>query len=120
MSMLEMTVGDFLSSAFQILIGPAAIGFLIWAYYKIQNDPKLQQPQKMSLDVLESEKPPGDWENLDDFPETEEESQDEIDENGNVVKKGGESSSDKENWGGFLAIFGKNFGVLRFSPSSKV
>merc|ERR1712150_283224 len=52
--------------------GPIALGFLVWCYYRVQNDPTLKAPAKMSLDVLESDKPPKDWENLDDFPETEE------------------------------------------------
>lgn len=66
------SIMDFATSGFMLLIGPAILGFLCWCLYKVQNDTSLTMPAKMSLDVLESEKPPGDWENLDDFPATEE------------------------------------------------
>lgn len=68
---------DYATSGFMLIIGPVILGFLCWCLYKVQNDTSLTMPAKMSLDVLESEKPPGDWENLDDFPATEEDEEDE-------------------------------------------
>lgn len=71
-----MAFTDFLITAFQLLIGPSALAFLVWCYFKVQNDSKLAMPAKMSLDVLESEKAPEDWENL-GIATTEEEDEDE-------------------------------------------
>merc|ERR1712157_346094 len=72
---------ELLLNFFQIAIGPVALGFLVWCYYKVQHDPELKAPAKMSLDILESEKPPGDWENLEDFEEsTQNEEEDDEDE----------------------------------------
>lgn len=91
-----MAISEILILGFQLLIGPTVLGFLIYCYYKVQNDPDLSMPTKMSLDVLESEKPPMDWEKLDDFPATEDSEVNEDDEN----DKSDDGSSDDETAGG--------------------
>jgi hypothetical protein len=91
-----MTVADVLLSAFQILIGPAALGFLVWCYFKVQNDPGLKAPAKMSLDVLESDKAPKDWAHLDSFPDTESDGEDgDSDDKKATGEEDGESSDDE-------------------------
>ena len=87
-----MAIGEILVTTFQLLIGPTVLGFLVWCYYRVQNDPQLAMPTKMSLDVLESEKPPMDWEKLDDFPE---DSQEDNEEESEEVEEKEEKCKDK-------------------------
>jgi len=87
---------EYATSGFMLLIGPLILGFLCWCLYKVQNDTSLTMPAKITLDVLESEKPPIDWENLDDFPPTEEDE----DEEGEDSQEAEEDCSDKPCCGG--------------------
>lgn len=50
----------------ELLIAPLALGFLVWAYFKITNDKNLKQPGKLTREMLESDKIPADWANPDE------------------------------------------------------